>query len=553
MITWIQLRTQKHLKLIFFFLLIVIVIPFVFTIGNQSFFGSHDDASLRTKDFYGYNLASESTNNYLKQTAQLSAMLSREQMMGPNHMNDTDRYANERAAAISMARMLGIAEPTEEQLRAYIRQKAMFQDDKGQFSATSYKNMIEFFETRQGVPEATLLKILAEDYRIEKVRALLGGAGFINPDIIAIERQNMGTEWTLSVAKIALSSFQPVLNADEATLKNFYETNKSRFEIKERLRLTQVRFPTVSYAGSVPLPTEEEIQAYFDSHKPRTIKQDDPEPVLDATRRTQISQMLIQTAAAQLAAQKADEFTLALWRENLTFDSPRVLEFAKNMGGQVKPIEPFAKGAAPKNPDADAEQLDELWTLTTSERYFSDVVSNDDGASVFIYQGTIPSRMPSYEEVAAQVKEEYTNDQRNIQFVTRGKDLQKAIQADLDSGKSFADIAKAYGLTTESFVNVKVETADRALLRDGGPLDIASRLLVGRVSAMQIDDNGGSFVYLQNKVVPPLESVSAKPEEIESIRKRFATVDGWEVLGALCDKRLAELDAELEKSRSSAK
>jgi hypothetical protein len=550
MITWIQLRTQKHLKLIFFFLLIVIVIPFVFTIGNQSFFGSHDDSSLRTKDFYGYNLASESTNNYLKQTAQVSAMLSREQMLETNHLYDTDRYANERAAAISMARMLGIAEPTEEQLRAYIRQKEMFQDAQGQFSATAYKNMIEFFETRQGIPEATLLKILSEDYRIERVRALLAGAGFINPEILALERQNMGTEWTVSVAKLSLASFQPTINADDATLKNFYETNKSRFEIRERLRLSQVRFPAVSFAGSVPLPTEAEIQAYFDSHKPRSIKKDEPEPVLDVVRRSQISQTLIQTAAAQLAAQKADEFTLALWRENLTYDSPRVPEFAKSMGGQVTPLEPFAKGAAPKNRDASADQLDELWMLTTSERYFSDVISNDDGASVFLYQGTIPSRMPSFEEVAAQVKEEFTNDQRNIQFVARGKELQKAVQADLDAGKSFDTIAKTYGLTTESFVNVKIESADRALLRDGGPLDVASRLTVGRVSAMQIDDNGGSFVYLQNKVVPPLDNVRAKPEEIEDIRTRFAATDGWEVLGALCDKRLAELDAELEARRA---
>lgn len=545
MITWIQIRLQKHMRLLFMALLIVMVVTFVLTIGNQSFFGSHNDGHYKTKDFYGYNLASENTKTYLEQTAQISSMLSREQMAGPNHMYDTERYAKERAAALSMAQNLGIAEPTEEQLRAYIRTKPMFQDEKSAFSASGYKSMIQFFEMRQGIPEATILKILSEDYRIEKVRKLLGGAGFVNPVIIALERQNLGTEWTVSVAKISLASFKPAINSTDAELKSFYETNKSRFEIQERLRLTQVRFPSVSFAGKVKMPTDEQVQTFFNSNKARYAKAD-AEATLDAATRNRVVQDYIQANANQLASQKADEYTLALWRESLTYDSPKVMDMAKSMGAQISPVQPFAKGNPPKNADVEPDQLDGFWTLTTSERYFSDVVAGNDGASVFIYQGTIPSRMPTFEEVRSQVTDEYTAEQRNLQFVAYGKDLQKKIQADLNAGKSFDNIAKAYGLTTESFVNLKIETADRALLRDGGPIDVASRLRIGGISAMQIDDKGGSFVYLKNKVIPAAENVRGKPEEIASVRERFAAVDGWEVIGALCDKRLAELDAAID-------
>jgi peptidyl-prolyl cis-trans isomerase D len=552
MITWIQLRTQKHIKLISFILMVVVVVPFVFVIGNQNFFGSHDDGHFKSKDFYGYNLASENTNAYLQQSAQLSAMLSREQMMGPNHMRDPERYGKERAAALAMAKMLGIAEPTEEQLRAYIRAKAMFQDEQGKFSATNYKNMIEFFEVRQGIPEASVLKIFSEDYRIEKVRQLLGGAGFVNPSIIALDRQNMGTEWTLSVAKTSLAAFKPAINADDATLKAYYDNNKSRFEIKERLRLNQVRFPAVSFAGKVVMPDDKAVQAFFEGNKFR-YAQNGAEPTLDTATRARVVQDYVQANAVQLASQKADEFTLALWRESLTYDSPRIAELAKGMGAEISPVSPFARGDAPKNPDAASDELNGLWTLTTSERYFSDVIPSANGASVFVYQGTIPSRMPAYDEVKAQVIDAYTAEQRNILFVQYGKDLQKKIQSELASGKKFEDIAKENNLTTESFSGITIEkTTDRNLLRDGGPLDVASRLKVGGISAMQIDSTGGTFVYLANKVVPPFEAVKGKPEEVAIIRERFASVDSWEVLGAICDKRVAELDAELE-AQSKAK
>jgi peptidyl-prolyl cis-trans isomerase D len=553
MITWIQLRTQKHIKLIFAFLLVVMVVPFVFTIGNQSFFGSHDDSHYKTKDFYGYNLASQNTTAYLEQTARMSAMFSREQMAGPNHMYDTERYSKERAAALTMAKTFGIAEPTEEQLRAYIRTKAMFQDDKGQFSATNYKTMIEFFKDRQGIPEATILKVLSEDYCIEKVRKLLGGAGFINPEIIALERQNLDTAWTVSVAKLPLASFKPAINPTEAQLKNFYEVNKARFEIKERIRLTQIRFPAVSYAGKVPMPTEEQVKSFFANNKANYVTKAGVEPTLDAATRNSVVQDFIQASAVQLAAQKADEYTLALWRESLTYKSPQVFKMAQDMGAQVSPVEPFANGKPPRNADVESDQLNGMWTLANSERYFSDVVSGNNGASVFVFQGTIPSRMPSFAEVRNTVSDEYVTEQRNLQFVAYGKDLQKKIQADLNAGKSFENVAKSYGLTTENFANVKVGTADRSLLRDGGPLDIAARLRVGGVSAMQIDEKGGSLVYLQNKVVPPADNVRGKPEEIAVIRERFATIDGWEVLGALCDKRIAELEADLNARNKAGK
>ena len=558
MITWIQIRIQKHLRLLFLALLIVMVVTFVLTIGNQSFFGSKDDGHFKTKDFYGYNLASDNTTAYLEHAAQLSAMLSQEMMMEPNnHLRDTDKYSKERAVALSLANQLGITEPTEEQLRAYIRTKPLFQDENGQFSAKNYKSIMEMLSSRQQVSEASILSIFSDDYRISKVRKLLGGAGFVNPDLIALQRQSMDTEWTIDVANVSLDDFKPAINPSRADLEKFYNDNTSRFQIAERIKLLQVQFPAEAYMASIASPADDMVNAIFERNKAyysngaKDAEGKPVEPVLDEAMRARVVRDIVLSQAVQAASQKADEYTVALWRDgNSMFDQTRVFELAKTMGAQTTPVEPYAKGNPPRSQDADAEQFDNLWSLATSERYFSDVIPGMNGASVYIFLGTVPSRMPAFDEVQDKVLQTYVADKRNALFVGHGSEMSKQLQSSVAKGEDFTAAAKAFGLTVVEHSKIKLNDAAQELLRNGGPLDVANRMKVGTVSAMQITPAGGFIVFLKDKHMPPIDAVRGKPEEIAQIRTSFATVDGWEVLSSLSDKRIAELEAELESRKS---
>jgi peptidyl-prolyl cis-trans isomerase D len=561
MITWIQIRIQKHLRLLFMALLVIMVVTFVLTIGNQSFFGSHNNNQFKTKDFYGYNLASENTKAYLEHSAQLSAMLSQELMMGPNHIYPIERYGNERAAALAMAQQLGIRAPTEDQIRAYIRTKPIFQDEAGKFSAKTYKAVIEILATRQRISEDSILNVLSEDWRIAKVRSLLGGAGFITPDIIAIQRQSVDTEWTFSVANVSLDAFKPHFDPTAAELEKFYNDNKARFEIPEKLQLVQARFPAVAYVASVAMPTKEEVQAVFERNKAHyaptaaTPGPDGkvPEATLDDATRARVVQDIVQSKAVQLAASKADEYTVALWRENASTatTAQHAAELAKSMGAQISAVAPFAKGNPPHSQDIGGDQIDQLWTLATSERSFSDVIPSKDGASVFIFQGTIAARMPAFSEIQKDVAQAYEAERRASLFAEHGADLRKQLAASVAKGQGFADAARALGLTVEEHPAVKISNATQELMVNGGPLDVATRLKAGSVSAMQMTPKGGFIVYLQDKKMPAIDAVRGKPEEVAQIRNTFATADGWEVLGALSEKRLAELDAEVKGSAKS--
>jgi len=554
MITWIQTRFQKHFKWLFMALLVVMVVTFVLTIGNQSFFGTHGNNRLKTKDFFGYNLASEKTSSYLEQAARLSAYISPElaQELGADFT--MERYSRARAVGLSLAHMLGIAEPSTDQLREYVRAKPVFFDNDGKFSTKNYKGFIGMMETAQRVPEATLMGIMNEDFRIMKVRELIGGAGFLDPDMLAIDMQAYGTEWTFDIAQVPFDTFRPRVQFGTDELEKFFEDNQARFEDPEKIQLTQVRFPAVSYVGQVETPTDEQVQAAFERNKARyapapvmnedgTPAEEQPAAVLDDTVRTIVVQDLVQAQALQMAAQAADEYTLTLWREEVPEDSPRVLDIAKSMGAQINPVQPYSRNLSPRVPDLTAAQLAAQWTLAVSERYFSDVLPGQDGVSVLIFNGTIPARMPAFEEVTEQVAEAYMASRRAALFVEHGKELQKSLTDAVAQGAQFPQAAKDLGLVAETHEKVTMATVTQDIGMIGGPMDVVSRLEPGNVSAMQVVARGGFIVFLQNKNVPTLESLKATPEQQEMVRVSVATTDGWHLLGALADKRMAELDA----------
>ncbi len=550
MITWIQIRVQKHLKLLFASLLVVMVVTFVLTIGNQSFFGSHDNARARIKDFYGYNLASEGTKSYLETVARISLQLNPELRMQTPSAYDLEAYSHSRAAALSIAKSLGIVEPDDAQLRAHVKTMVLFQDEKGVFSAQRYKMIMDAFRTGMRVPESTVLSVLSDDWRIAQVRALLGGAGFVSPEVIALQRQSAGTKWTFAVAQVPSGTFSPKIDSDDATLLSYYEANKARFQIPEKLLLKQVRFPAVAFVADVAQPTDAEVEAAFQRgkarYRPADLKADAegkyPDFAMDGAIRARVVQDIVQARAVQMAAQKADEFTMVLWREEVPADSPRVTELATSLKAQVTALPAFAKGAPPASPDARPSDIDSQWTLAASERYFSDVVSSPGGASVFLYMGTIPSRMPSFDEVKGEVLSTYQDEKKNELFAARGEELRCKLQAAVKAGRSFEDTAKALGLTVSAYSDLKLDAAPAELMIPGGPLEIVTRLEDGAVAPMQLNEKGGFIAYLTKRDIPAFDTVQAAPDEVAALHANAAIQDGWGVVDALSARRQSELE-----------
>jgi peptidyl-prolyl cis-trans isomerase D len=218
MITWLQTFFLKHNKVLFTALLVVIIMTFVLTIGNQSFFGSDSGQQVRRLDYFGYNLASDRDMATIMQAAELSAMLNPEMRVQRENLVD---YAYARVAALGLANQADIPPPSPAELENFIRRKSVFLNQEGQFDAGTYNQFVQIMSMSGRFTEESMARVLRDDYRVERVREALGGPGFVLPYEALKSYEEEETTWSLAVAERAFSDFQPVIEPSEEELLAF--------------------------------------------------------------------------------------------------------------------------------------------------------------------------------------------------------------------------------------------------------------------------------------------------------------------------------------------
>src|SRR5690606_25032106 len=126
-----------HNKWLFSALLIVIIVTFVLTIGNQSFFGGRAGMTQgERREYYGYDLNSPADQERMMRHGEISAMLHPELgVQGPA----VQQYAVVRIAALGLANEMGIAAPSSDQVRAHLESLSIFQSQEtGAFDPEMY-------------------------------------------------------------------------------------------------------------------------------------------------------------------------------------------------------------------------------------------------------------------------------------------------------------------------------------------------------------------------------------------------------------------------------
>lgn len=553
MISWIQKTFQQHFRIIFLVLLVLVIISFVFTIGASPGLGNAGNKALN-RPFFGLNLGSKEDNARVFRDASISVNL----QVGYMALNESQmqNYGLQRHAALYLANELRVPGPSGVEMTDFVKTLRAFAGPDGKFDATRYAQFRDSLKLDTSLTEADVARVLADDFRYDRVQKLLSGPGYVMASDVQQQLARADTSWTVSIATADYAKFAPAINATEAELSKFFEENAFRYEIPPQVRVRAVEFPAMNFVNQVKVD-EAAVRAYYDANPARFPKPATPsadgKPAIQlpsttgsdadyAIVRPQVEASLTLERARALSAKAASALTLALYEGKVP--KANVDTFLAGRQLTAKSVPPFSRNEAAAEIGASPELASEAFKLNAN-RYFSDALPTAAGNVVLLWEELLPTRQPMFADVRAKVLADFTENEKRKRFVDVGKTARALIESRLKAGDSFEKAVESAGATTSlSFTTKAVPAFTRReppADLDGAVAGTLESLDKGAVSDMILTGAQGVIVHVADKKLPVTDESNPRfVETRDQLSRLIASRNAGDYLSDLVEKELAK-------------
>jgi len=550
MISAIQNFLQKHHKWAFSILLVIVIVAFVFTIGNMGAGGPVADRGPE-QHFYGFDLSNNNVRNHLEKGATLSMVFNNQ--YNPNMPQDfMEQRVKARALMLSLASQLNLPDPSRANLKnfnepfaEFVRTQPFFQDEEGNFLPERVDMAVAFAQNALNVGESYVNQVLYEDWRIDQAYEAVAGPGYVLPWEARHNAIQRNADWSVLVAQKRLADFTPEINPTDDEVQQYYALNQENYEVPVQWNVDYLFFPTQAYMAKAEAPTEEAIEDYYAKNKVRFTEAgaEEPKPLEDV--RPEIEATLKEQDASDLAIRAADDFINYLHSENIERGSPTYAERLKLLPAQAGELPSFSQQSLPANSPVPRTALRNAFTLTEGN-WYSDAIPGQGGAYVLLFKGTEPAYIPELEDVRTQVVADLKESRRREAFREHLETVVADLRSAVETGQSFEDVAKEKGLAVNRHEKFKLTSPPAGfnyqLLNDLPGLN------EGEVEERILGDTA-HIVYVMEKIVPEIAEDSDK---IEESRETFASRSRMLTSGAILQDLMAQGEEQLQAQRDAA-
>ena len=482
MITWLQNATGKHHRIIFGFLLVVIVVSFVFY-G----FAGRGALSSGAYMYQGVDLNDPAVRARFRDATFFAQMTG--QRMNKNGLV-------QRVAELSLADSLGIPAPSVVEIRRVAREMTTSPDGK---TADGLNKFLEFAAKQLNVSDeetrARFEAYIKDTWRIQKAVSTLAGSGHATASQIKRILDRERTKWTVDVATFAAAGFKPEIKVDEAKVKEVFTANIENYRLPAQVAVTAITIAP-SAADTAPVSDDEIINmGYNQAEKFKFETGKVKEQAL--AKRAELEKLVrADRAITNLAGQVSDELAEKFAIDTAKADSKELAAWIKAKNAKVTVIPSFEVINPPTVAKIPAEALRVAGELTEKE-WRTEVYRSEEGATFVLLNKRTAERLPTFEEAKVKAVENWKKSQFNRLLADEVAKLGKAIQTDIAAGKSFTDSAKAHKLTLsspEAFTVYAVPEAINGANESTGLLIEAAG--VGKVTA-GIRTTKGDYVFIR--------------------------------------------------------
>ncbi len=440
MITFLQERLQKHYKWLLAILLVVISVSFIFAYSSASGLGKKQP----TFNFYSFNLYEPKTQKRIFEGAGLSLYLHTGQTL--RNEKDLQDLGFARASLLYLADTLGIPEPDEAGLKAFIATLPLFKQEDGSFNAGLYQEFQHEIESQLGGSLA--YQILQDDCRLQGIENLLTGPSYVQ----TIEVENYLNQfhglWSISVAKLKPNTSndpQPTVNTDD--LEKFYKSNLSTYRTQ----------PQVS-----------------------------------------IGYVCMEEVEPEKGEEKAHGLVYELYEKSISYNSEAFHKVLQEKQLSLLKLEPFPLDTPPENSLFPKDILEEIFNLDETTYYTAPLRVGERVYVLFLDEISPPKQL-SFNAVKSQVAKDYQAQMDRLAFEAKITAVATQLETVL-TAENFKDKAQALGLEYKELSPFKLSTPPTGL-----GLSIASqirKLKEGEISSPILQDQEAIWVYVNKRLSP---------------------------------------------------
>ena len=481
MITWLQNATSKHHRIIFGFLLVVIVVSFVFY-G----FAGRGALSSGSSMYQGVDLNDPSVRARFRDATFFA------QMTG-QRMNENGLV--QRVAELSLADSLGIPSPSVVEIRRFANEMTSAPDGK---SADGLNKFVEFAAKQLNVSDdetrARFEAYIVDTWRIQKAISTLAGSGHATSSQIKRILDRERTNWTVDVATFSAAGFKPEIKVDDAKVKESFTVNIENYRLPPQVAVTAVTI-TPSVADTAPVSDDEIINMGYNQAEKFKFETGKVKEQALAKRAELEKFVRADRAITNLAGQISDELAEKFAIDTAKADSKELAAWIKAKNAKVTVIPSFEVINPPTVAKIPAEALRVAGELNEKE-WRTEVYRSEEGATFILLNKRTADRLPTYEEAKIKAVENWKKSQLNRLLAEEVAKVGKALQADIAVGKSFTDSAKAHKLVLSSPAAFSIYSLPEALKgadANTGPLIEAAG--VGKLtSAIRVANGDHVFI-----------------------------------------------------------
>jgi SurA N-terminal domain len=356
----------------------------------------------------------------------------------------------------------------------------------------------------RGMTEDDFINFVHDDLAIQQVQTLYGLSGqLVTPQESTNEYIRENQEYSAQIIFFSASNFLSRVSVSSRDVGEFYTNYMANYRLPDRVQVSYVAFSLSNYLGKA----ESQLgSSNLDLQVQNVITKYGADAAPDATNedqaRAEIRNAIIRRQALQDAGTQADNFAQSVF--NIQPASGQSLEVvAQQKGLTVEHPAPFSADYGPSEFTAPTAFTRTAFELSPQSP-LSEPVAGPDAIYVIGYQASLPSEIPSLDQISDRVAEDLRLRLATITAERAGTNFAHQLPIQMASGKSFAAVGFADGLEPKVLPPFSLRTQDMPELEGHATanqlMEVALVTPPGTASPFMPTEDGGFILYVQSKL-----------------------------------------------------